>query len=131
MLFKNYKEKVERDRYATTKPEAFAMGSHNAIACIKLRRKEMVLMLARHKVENASTFIKGYNSTELASVRQNAGVKNDATYATVQDENDVLVVHYFDSVEQSEAFLAKPELAEAMASLGVIEEPKIQIFNPL
>ena len=49
----------------------------------------------------------------------------------MQDENDVLVVHYFDSVEQAEAFLAKPELAEAMASLGVIEEPKIQIFNSL
>ncbi|MFA8388346.1 MAG: hypothetical protein ACEPO2_22225 [Pelagibaca sp.] len=91
----------------------------------------MVLLLARHTVADAAAFIAGYNSEDASTVRAKYGVKDDTVWATVQDNNDVLVVHHFDSEEQANAFLAADELQAAMAALGVTEAPRLQVFNHL
>jgi len=91
----------------------------------------MVLLLARHKVADAATFIAGYTGPNASELRARYGVKDDAVWATVQDGNDVLVVHHFDSEAQANAFLAADELKAAMEALGVVEAPKLQLFNRL
>ncbi|WP_273521554.1 hypothetical protein [Rhodosalinus sediminis] len=91
----------------------------------------MVLLLARHKVADAATFIAGYTGPEASAVRAKYGVSDDAVWATVEDGNDVLVVHHFETEEQANAFLAADELKAAMETLGVVEAPKLQIFNRL
>ena len=91
----------------------------------------MVLLLARHKVADAATFIAGYTGPDASAVRTKYGVTEDSVWATVQDNNDVLVIHHFDSEEQANAFLAAEELKTAMEALGVVEAPKLQIFNRL
>ena len=91
----------------------------------------MVLLLARHKVADAATFIAGYSGPDASAVRIKYGVTEDSVWATVQDNNDVLVIHHFDSEEQANAFLAAEELKTAMEALGVVEAPKLQIFNRL
>ena len=89
----------------------------------------MVLLLARHPVQDVNKFKDGYNTDTAKAVRERHGVKNDVVYNTPEDSNDVLVVHYFDSAEQAGAFLADPELGQAMESLGVAGEPHIQMFH--
>lgn len=89
----------------------------------------MVLLLARHKVADAQKFIEGYNGPEASAIRAQYGVKDDSTWATVQDHNDVLIIHHFDTEEQANVFMAADELKGAMEALGVIEAPKLQIFN--
>ena len=91
----------------------------------------MVLLLARHKVADAATFIAGYTSPDVSAVRARYGVTQDSVWATVQDNNDVLVIHHFDSEEQANAFLAADDLKAAMEALGVAEAPKLQVFNRL
>ena len=91
----------------------------------------MILLLARHKVADAGKFITGYTSPDASAVRAKYGVKDDAVWATVQDGNDVLVVHHFDTQEQADAFLAADDLKAAMEALGVIEAPKLQLFSCL
>jgi hypothetical protein len=91
----------------------------------------MVMLLARHKVADAEKFIAGYTGPEAAAVRAQFGVKEDSVWATIQDNNDVLVIHHFDTEEQANAFLSTDELKGAMEALGVIEAPKLQIFNRL
>ncbi len=89
----------------------------------------MVLLLARHPVQDVNKFKDGYNTETAKAVRERHGLKNDVVYNTSEDANDVLVVHYFDAVEQAGAFLEDPELGEVMQSVGVAGEPMIQIFN--
>lgn len=91
----------------------------------------MVLLLARHKVADAEKFIAGYTGPEASAVRAQFGVKEDSVWATIQDNNDVLVIHHFDTEEQANMFLAADELKTAMEAVGVIEAPKLQIFNRL
>ena len=91
----------------------------------------MVLLLARHQVADAKQFLDGYNGPEASAVRERYGVSNDSVWATVQDNNDVLITHHFDTEEQANAFLQAPELKDAMETLGVAGEPKVQVFNKL
>lgn len=91
----------------------------------------MVLLLARHKVADAAAFIAGYTGAEASAVRAEYGVSDDSVWATVEDGNDVLVVHHFETEEQAKAFLSADELKSAMEALGVVEAPKLQIFNRL
>ena len=91
----------------------------------------MVLLLARHKVADPEAFIAGYTGPEAVLVRSKYGVKEDGVWATVQDDHDVLVVHHFDTQEQADTFLAADELKAVMESLGVVEAPKLQLFNRL
>jgi len=91
----------------------------------------MVMLLARHKVADAGKFLAGYKGSDAAAVRAKYGVREDSVWATVQDNDDVLVIHHFDSEEQANAFLAADELKDAMAALGVTEAPKLQVFNSL
>lgn len=88
----------------------------------------MVLLLARHPVQDVSKFKEGYNGADAKAIRDRHGVQSDAVYNTPEDSNDVLVIHYFDSAEQAQGFLDDPALMEAMASFGVAGEPHIQLF---
>jgi hypothetical protein len=89
----------------------------------------MIRMVARHKVNDADTFIAGYNAPEQLAIRESGGVMNDTVHLLVDDNNDVLITHDFDDLESAQAYLANPALAEAMQALGVAEEPNIALFT--
>lgn len=91
----------------------------------------MVMLLARHKVADAGKFIAGYTGPDASAVRAKYGVREDSVWATVQDNEDVLVVHHFDTEADANAFVAADDLKDAMAALGVTEAPKLQVFNRL
>lgn len=91
----------------------------------------MILMLARHKVKDSAVFREGYLSESVISIRVQFGVTNDSTWVTIQDENDVLVIHYFENEAVANDFLNSKDLQDAMMQLGVLEPPKIQLFNKL
>ena len=83
----------------------------------------MILMLARHKVEDSLRFKEGYYSEDVITIRHRFDVSNDALYTTTENPNDVLVIHYFNDVETAHAFLNSEKLKVSMMQLGVIEEP--------
>lgn len=89
----------------------------------------MIRLLARHEVRDFATFKAGYQSPEMTAVRTNNGVKADAVFQLLDNPNDVLVIHDFETAAAAEAFLAKPDLKEAMTMLGVVGEPKIALFQ--
>lgn len=43
--------------------------------------------------------------------------------------DNVLVIHHFDNVETGRAFLANPDLKEAMQRASVQAEPRIEFFE--
>ena len=87
----------------------------------------MVLLLARHRVADAKQFLDGYNGPEASAVRERYGVSNDSVWATVQDNNDVLITHHFDTEEQANAFLQAPELKDAME--GLLEPTEKEVIT--
>lgn len=91
----------------------------------------MILMLARHKVQDSKRFKEGYLSEDVINIRHQFEVEEDSTWVTIEDENDVLVIHYFKDEKLANQFLASESLADAMMQLGVLEPPKVQLFNRL
>ncbi|WP_334030343.1 hypothetical protein [Alteromonas sp. P256] len=91
----------------------------------------MILLLARHKVLDTEAFLVGYKDEKASSLREKFGVKDESAWKTIHEENDVLVMHKFESEDQANAFLEADELKDMMKELGVIEEPSLQIFSSL
>ncbi|MDR9392081.1 MAG: hypothetical protein RI554_08655 [Trueperaceae bacterium] len=89
----------------------------------------MVRLLVRHPVQDFAAWKAGYLSPDMKGIRDRLGVRHDAFYTTVEDVNDVLVIHDFDSADAAQAFLADGELQAALGTLGVAGEPKIQLFD--
>jgi hypothetical protein len=45
------------------------------------------------------------------------------------DPNNILVLHYFDSLETARAYLSNPELKGAMQQAGMQGEPRIEFYE--
>lgn len=85
----------------------------------------MVRMFVRHDVKDYATWRAGYDAA--GELRGSNGVKGDWVYQSVENGNDVTVVHDFDSVEAAQAFIALPDLKAAMDEIGVVGAPSIWI----
>jgi quinol monooxygenase YgiN len=66
---------------------------------------------------------------ELAAFQKAGGVTAESVYQAKDDPNNVLVLHSFDSMAAAEAFVASPELREAMQKAGVEGMPRIEFFE--
>lgn len=83
----------------------------------------MVRMFVRHEVDDYSTWRRAYD--DFDEERQGMGVRDDAVYRSVDNENDVTAYHDFDDADSAQAFAASPRLREVMEGAGVSSAPQI------
>jgi quinol monooxygenase YgiN len=70
-----------------------------------------------HRVDDFDGWRKAYD--ELASMQAEHGVRAHQVLRSIENPNDVVVTHTFDSPKAARAFFARPELKEAMTEAGV------------
>lgn len=87
----------------------------------------MALSLVQHKVADFDAWRQVYDS--VAGLLSRGGVTQESVHRMADDPNNVLVLHYFDSVDAARAFFANPELADAMRRGGVQGEPRIEFYE--
>ena len=75
------------------------------------------ITLVRHRVDDFDGWKKAYD--DFASIQAEHGVRADQVLRSIENPNDVVVTHTFDSREAARAFFAIPELKEAMSDAGV------------
>jgi hypothetical protein len=62
-------------------------------------------------------------------LKKAGGVTAESVYQAKDDPNSVLVLASFDSMAAAEAFVAAPELRDAMQKAGVEGVPRIEFFE--
>jgi heme-degrading monooxygenase HmoA len=73
--------------------------------------------LVRHRVDDFDNWKKVYDA--FAPIQAEHGVRAHQVLRSIENPNDVIVTHTFDSGEAARAFFATPELKEAMSKAGV------------
>lgn len=84
-----------------------------------------VRVFVEHEVADYAAWRKVYNS--FASTQRKMGVTFQAVYQSVDNPNDVVVIHDFATAEKAKAFLASEDLKSAMQKAGVKGPPHITI----
>ena len=79
----------------------------------------MALLLVLHRAADYDAWRKVYDS--VSDVPAFSNITSESVHRMVDDPDNVLVLHYFDSVDEARAFTALPELQEAIqrARVGV------------
>jgi quinol monooxygenase YgiN len=75
------------------------------------------IALVRHRVADFDAWKKAYDG--FAPTQAEHGVHAHQVLRSIENPNDVIVTHTFDSREAARAFFAMPELKEAMGEAGV------------
>ena len=75
------------------------------------------IALIRHRVDDFEAWKKVYDG--FAPTQAEHGVHAHQVLRSIENPNDVIVTHTFESSEAARAFLAMPELKEAMSEGGV------------
>jgi heme-degrading monooxygenase HmoA len=78
------------------------------------------IAVVRHRVADFDAWKKMYDG--FAPIQAEHGVQGHEVLRSIEDPNDVIVTHRFDSREAARAFFAMPELKEAMSQGGVSAE---------
>jgi len=73
--------------------------------------------LVRHRIADFDAWKKVYDG--FAPIQAEHGVLGHQVLRSIENPNDVIVTHRFDSREAARAFFAMPELKEAMSQAGV------------
>jgi len=84
---------------------------------------EDVRMFVRHEVSDYATWRQAFNA--FAPTQKKFGVTSKAVYQSVDDPNDVTVIHEFHSLDKAKAFAASAELKSTMEKAGVKSAPQI------
>lgn len=83
----------------------------------------MIRMYIRHSVDKYRAWRKAYDAFDAE--RRKMGVMDEAVYQSLDDPNDVTVIHDFKTRKQAESFAASKRLKEVMKDAGVRGRPKI------
>jgi heme-degrading monooxygenase HmoA len=78
------------------------------------------IAVVRHRVADFDAWKKMYDG--FAPIQAEHGVQGHEVLRSIENPNDVIVTHRFDSREAARAFFAMPELKEAMSQGGVSAE---------
>jgi heme-degrading monooxygenase HmoA len=73
--------------------------------------------LVRHRVADFDAWKEMYD--DFAPIQAKHGVRGHQVLRSIENPNDVIVTHTFDSRDAARAFFAMPELQEAMTEAGV------------
>jgi hypothetical protein len=86
-----------------------------------------VTTITQHRVADYEAWRVVYDG--FASVQDAAGVTHKSVHRSVDDPNNVLVVHCFATVEEADAFMNGSEIREAMQKAGVEGPPRIEVYE--
>jgi quinol monooxygenase YgiN len=75
------------------------------------------IALVRHRVDDFDAWRKVYDG--FAPIQAEHGVHAHQVLRSIENPNDIIVTHTFDSREVARDFFAMPELKEAMSQGGV------------
>jgi heme-degrading monooxygenase HmoA len=75
------------------------------------------IALVRHRVADFDAWKKVYDG--FAPIQAEHGVQGHQVLRSIENPDDVIVTHAFDSHEAARAFFAMPELKETMSQAGV------------
>jgi quinol monooxygenase YgiN len=75
-----------------------------------------VRMYVRHEVNDYATWRKGYDA--FNAERKKMGVTSAAVYRSVDNPNDVTVIHDFKSADKAKEFASSARLKEVMEKLA-------------
>ena len=84
----------------------------------------MTTLAVRHQVQDFNTWKAGFDGHDQA--RRSHG---STGYRVLQDGNSVLALIEFPDATTAKAFQTDPNLAEVMASAGVIGAPDVSIWS--
>jgi len=94
-----------------------------ALGATGVARAGDVRMFVRHEVADYGAWRKAYDA--FAATQKKLGVVHESVYQSIDNPNDVTVIHDFHSAEQARTFAASPELKAAMEKSGVKGAPQI------
>ena len=87
----------------------------------------MTAVAVRHRVADFDTWKLGYD--EHGVVRQELGCTGDLLLRDSGDPHAVLVLTFWPTAADAQAFTSDPRLPEVMKKAGVISEPRIEIYE--
>jgi quinol monooxygenase YgiN len=87
----------------------------------------MAGMLVQHKVKDFANWKKVYDSQ--AALRASSGELSDQIYRDASDQNKLILIFKWNSVENAQKFAQSPELKAAMEKAGVEGPPTITFLN--
>ncbi len=82
-----------------------------------------VQVFVRHEVKDYKVWKKGYD--EYATKQKEGGVYYQHVYQTIDNPNQVTVIHDFHSFEKAKAFFASEDLKSTMKKIGAVGKPEI------
>lgn len=89
----------------------------------------MVTVLLTHEVKNFLEWKEVYDAGE--PLRQQAGVKINGVYNSVDHPNSITIIAEFQSAEAVHRFLTHPDLKASMEKAGVVGAPEAKILNKI
>lgn len=87
----------------------------------------MTTVAVRHHVADFNTWKTGYD--EHGAVRQQKGCTGDMLLRDANDPNDILVLTFWATAADAQAFATDPRLPDVMQKAGVTSEPRIEIYE--
>lgn len=89
----------------------------------------MTTVAVRHRVANYDTWKLGYDDHGVA--RKELGCTGDMLLRDASDPNELLVLTFWPTAADAQAFAADPRLPQAMQKAGVVSEPRIEIYEEI
>jgi len=87
----------------------------------------MTTVAVRHRVADYDTWKIGYD--EHGPARKEFGCTGDMLLRDASDPNSILVLTFWPTAADAQAFATDPRLPEAMQKAGVVSEPRIEIYE--
>jgi heme-degrading monooxygenase HmoA len=87
----------------------------------------MTTVAVRHRVANYDTWKLGYDGHGV--VRKELGCTGEMLLRDASNPNEVLVLTFWPTAADAQAFATDPRLPEAMQKAGVVSEPRIEIYE--
>ena len=84
-------------------------------------------LVVQHQVEDFAKWKGVFDS--VIELRRSNGEVSAQVLQTDGDENSILAIFEWESLEKARAYAASPELKEAMARAGVVGRPEITFMN--
>ena len=87
----------------------------------------MTTVAVRHRVADFDTWKAGYD--EHGAVRKEFGCTGDMLLRDASDPNAIMVLTFWPTAADAQAFATDPRLPEVMQKAGVVSEPRIEIYE--
>lgn len=87
----------------------------------------MTTVAVRHRVADFDTWKAGYD--EHGAARKELGCTGDMLLRDAADPNAILVLTFWPTPADAQAFATDPRLPEVMRKAGVVSEPRIELYE--